>query len=424
MYDILVTWSIILVAVLMIYVVTYGEIKLRKILYIALFARLLLMIIDAYIYSGLPYLTAADTGRFQRGAIWFYENLSLKELILPPYPSGSTFYSYIMALFYSLLGSTDINIIRAINITAGVFTIYNVYHISYVMWSKKIAMQNALIIAVFPLMVVYAQNPIRESFVVYFMTLGFMYLVSFYKNRTPQYLIYAVIGFAISTALHMAALMALIALMVYNVVIMISSIFKGKLSMIIPAFLAVIITSVGLFYLNTTGWGLTQIGGEGSIGEFGIEELIEQRGGDIRYGRAAYLVGMTANNPVDVAWQTPIRMIYFLFSPFPWMMGSIWDLVGIFDALLYLFIFWGIYKSYPLIKQDPAKLSVLFMLIGMILAFAWGVTNFGTAMRHRAKIVSIAICLAPHLYPLRKVIFNKFKKNATVIWTSKWLKPL
>ena len=98
-------------------------------------------------------------------------------------------------------------------------------------------------------------------------------------------------------------------------------------------------------------------------------------------------------------------------------------MVGLFDALLYILIFWGIYKSFPLIKADPVKLSVYFMLIGMIIAFAWGVTNFGTGMHHRAKIVPIAICLAPHFYPLRTVVYDKVKGSAVVVWISKRLRP-
>lgn len=423
MYDIIITWSFIALAAVLIQLFANVDTKLKKVLFIALFARLLLMVIDVYIYTGLPYLTAADAGRFQDRAIAMYQTLTLRELLTPPYPSGSGLYSYMMAIFYSFFGTDNSSIIRAFNILAGVFTVYNAYHISNMLWSRKIALQNALILAIFPLLVVYAQNPIRESFVVYFLTLGFMYFVSWYKYKKPHYLALAILGFALSTALHMAALMALLALVIYNLWVMANSLLTGKVYMLIHTFFAVAIAVLGLYYLNATGWGLSKIGGEGAIGEFGVEELIEERGGDRRAGRASYLTGMTAGNPADVVWQTPVRIVYFLFAPFPWMMSSVWDMVGLFDALFYILIFWGIYKSFPLVREDPVKLSILFMLIGMIIAFAWGVTNFGTGMRHRAKIVPVAICLAPYLYPLRTIIYDKAKGSATVVWISKRLRP-
>lgn len=422
MYDIIIAWSVVLVTILLVQLNTKVETQLKKVLLIALLARVAVMVLDVYIYPGLPYLTAADASRFQSRALWFYQNLTTRELLTPPYPSGSALYSYIMAAIYSVFGTEDRTIIRTINILAGVFSIYNAYHISKMLWTRKIALQNAFILALFPLLVVYSQNPIRESFVVYFMTLGFMYFVSWYKLKKPFHLVISIIGFALSTALHMGALMALLALAVYHLWVITRSIFSGKAFTIMHTLFALLVTAAGLYYLNTTGWGLSTIGGEGAIGEFGVEELIERRGGDERTGRAAYLIGMSANNPVDVIWQTPVRMVFFLFTPFPWMLNSIWDLVGLFDALLYLIIFWGIFKSFPLIKQDPAKMALLFMLLGMVVAFAWGVTNFGTGMRHRAKIVSIAICLAPHFYPLRMVVFDKAKKGASVIWKSRFLK--
>jgi len=422
MYDIVITWSIILLAVFLIHLLTIIDARLRKILFIALITRLVLMVIEVYIYSGLPYLTAADAGRFQGRAIVFYHTFTLKELLLPPYPSGSGLYSYIMAILYSFLGTDNSTIIRAVNILAGVFTVYNAYHISNMLWSRKIALQNALILAIFPLLVVYAQNPIRESFVVYFMTLGILFYVYWSQKKKPYYLIISVFGFALSTALHMAALMALLALILYYIWRALSSLLTGKIYSLINTIIVIAVVGVGLYYLNSTGWGLSTIGGEGAIGEFGVEELIERRGGDRRAGRAAYLEGMVATSPLDVFWQTPVRMTYFLFTPFPWMMSSVWDFVGLFDSLLYVLIIFGIYRSIPVLREDPEKLALLFMLIGMVIAFAWGVTNYGTAMRHRAKLIPLAICLAPHIYPLRKLAYNELRKKWMVVFTSKYLR--
>lgn len=411
-----------MVAIFLIHITTTTDHKLKKILYIALIARLFLMVVDLYIYSGLPYLTAADASRFQGMALRFYNQFTLQELITPPYPSGSSLYSYMMAIIYAFFGTTENSIIRALNILTGVFVVHNAFNISRILWSRNVALQNAVILAIFPLLVVYAQNPIRESFVVYFMTLGILYFVYWSHKKRPYYLVISVFGFALSTALHMGALMALLAIILYYLWRAISSLLTGRIYSLINTVIVVGIVGMGLYYLNTTGWGLGTIGGEGAIGEFGVEELIERRGGDRRTGRAAYLEGMGATSPVDVFWQTPVRMAYFLFSPFPWMMSSVWDIVGLFDSLLYILIFWGIYKSLPVLREDPEKMGLLFMLIGMTIAFAWGVTNYGTAMRHRAKLIPLAICLAPHIYPLRKLVYNELRKKWMIVYTSKYFR--
>jgi 4-amino-4-deoxy-L-arabinose transferase-like glycosyltransferase len=421
-FGFFITWFIILLAVVLIFLFSNHDQKLQKVLFIALGVRLALMIIDAYIWPGLPYLTAADASRFQRRAIAFSE-LGLSELITWPLPGGAGLFAYFMGTVYALLGTDESTVIRAINITAGVFAIYNAYHISRMLWTRKIALQNAMILAFFPLLAVYAQNLLREAFVVYFLTLGVRYYVSWVKHRRIHHIAIAVVGFGLSTALHMVALMALLGLVIYQAWLVVQSLAKGRIITFLSSIVAIMIVGVGLHYLNSTGWGLSTIGGEGAIGEFGVEELIEERGGDQRKGRASYLQGLTASNPVDVIWQTPLRGVFFLFSPMPWMVNSFWDLVGLMDGLLYFLIFFGIYKSFPVIRKDPAALAVLVMLLGMIVAFAWGVTNYGTGMRHRAKIIILAVCLAPYLIPLRKLVQSKVKKGLEVVYTSRILHP-
>jgi len=418
----LLTWFFVLITAMMVFLFTNQDKKLQKVLFIALGVRVLLMVIDAYIYSNLPYLTAADASRFQRRAVEF-SMIGFSDMITWPLPGGAGLFAYFMGFVYAAFGTYEGTVIRAINTMAGVFSIYNAYHISNMLWTRKVALQNAFILALFPLLAVYAQNPIREAFVVYFLTLGLMYYVSFVKYRRPHYIALAVIGFALSTAFHMGALMALLGLGVYQLWLFLTSLLKGRILMFLSSGVAVLIVAFGLHYLNTTGWGLSSIGGEGAVTEFGVEELIQERGGDRRQGRASYLQGMTASNPVDVLWQTPIRGAYFLFAPFPWMMSSVWDLVGLFDGLLYLLVFIGIYKSFPVIRKDPAAMAMLVMLLGMIVAFAWGVTNYGTGMRHRAKIIILAISLTPYLYPLRMIVYDKIRKRMSLVYTKKWFHP-
>ncbi len=415
------TAIILLVTLLLVRLFTNEDRALGKVLFWALVARAGIMILDSYIYPGLPYLTARDASRFHSVGLGFAE-MGLAELLLPPYPTGSALYAYWIGIVYSLFGTTEQTVVKAFNVMAGVFTVYNGYHISRMLWTRNIAIQNAWILALFPLLVVYSQNFLREAFFAFFLTLGIKYFMSWYKRGRTHHIFLAILSISLSSAFHVGALMSLLALAVYNIWLFVHSLFTGQTYKAGRTVFSTVVLLAGLFYMNATGWGLPSIGGEGALQEFGVEELIEERGGDRRTGRAAYLVGMTANNPVDVVWQTPIRAAYFLFSPFPWMMGSIWDLVGLFDALLYLSIFFGIYKSMPLIRQDPARVILLLMLIGMVITFAWGVTNYGTGMRHRAKIVTVAVCAAPYFYPFRKLVFDKARRSWQVVYTSKWFR--
>ncbi len=415
------TALILLITMLLLHLFTSEDKVLGKILFWAFVARAGVMLFDSFVYSGLPYLTASDASRFHQMGLRFAE-FGFAELIYPPYPTGSTLYAYWIGMVYSFFGTEERAVVKAFNILAGVFTVYNGYHISRLLWTRGIAIQNAWILALFPLLVVYSQNFLREAFFAYFLTLGIWYFLSWYKLGRTHHIFFSILSISLSSAFHVGALMSLLALALYNVWIFFHSFFIGKTYSAGRTIFSTLVLLGGLYFMNATGWGLPSIGGEGALQEFGVEELIEERGGDRRTGRAAYLTGMTASSTADVVWQTPIRAVYFLFAPFPWMLNSVWDLVGLMDALFYLLILFGIYKSLPVIRQNPSRVIILLMLLGMVIMFAWGVTNYGTGMRHRAKIVTLAICVAPSLYPFRRLVFDRAKQTWNVIYTSRWFR--
>ena len=124
--------------------------------------------------------------------------------------------------------------------------------------------------------------------------------------------------------------------------------------------------------------------------------------------RAVYLQGMKMYTMFDVFWQTPIRVIYFLFTPFPWMIKQFIDLFGLVDALLYVWLVVCLWKLRRFVFQNSnAKVLGLFILAG-ITVFAIATSNYGTALRHRAKFAPLLIALAtPVLLRTKVYLFSK-----------------
>lgn len=128
-------------------------------------------------------------------------------------------------------------------------------------------------------------------------------------------------------------------------------------------------------------------------------------------GGAAYLVGFTPNSILDIIIQTPVRMVYFLFAPFPWMISSSGQILGLIDALLYLVLVFYSIRGLKYLKKynNQAFWAVTLMLLIMIATFAWVTSNFGTAIRHRQKIVWLIIAVS--------------SLGITKSWLAKWLLP-
>lgn len=101
-----------------------------------------------------------------------------------------------------------------------------------------------------------------------------------------------------------------------------------------------------------------------------------------------------SDNPINMLVYTIPRIVYFLFSPFPWQWRGVADIIAfLFSGLYYL---WTIKCSVVyLLKWDRSKSNkgLLIALITMVFfctfIFAWGCSNTGTASRHRDKMVCI-----------------------------------
>ena len=86
-------------------------------------------------------------------------------------------------------------------------------------------------------------------------------------------------------------------------------------------------------------------------------------------------------------------------------MKEVRHLIGLFDAFLYIYLFILILKNFKTIWKNPALRIILLILGSYVMAFAVGVGNFGTGIRHRSKFAIMFILLvAPSI---KKLVIKK-----------------
>ena len=120
-------------------------------------------------------------------------------------------------------------------------------------------------------------------------------------------------------------------------------------------------------------------------------------------GSTAY-IRRVPKNAVDLVVQTPYRMVMLACAPFPWQVNSLgtaiaWLIDGIPRLVTLYMMGWYFIKCRP---KDPEEqvLYLTFLLIVILTYFicAWGTDNYGTAMRHRAKIFPMEVCMLTYTY--------------------------
>lgn len=141
-------------------------------------------------------------------------------------------------------------------------------------------------------------------------------------------------------------------------------------------------------------------------------------------GGSAYDVGINiGNSTLNLIVNSPIRMFYFLASPLPWDWRGGSDIIAFcFSSSIYLYAHYRSFEEIKnSIKSQKYSMIIVFTIIALCgaLIFAWGVSNAGTAMRHREKFLMvymllIALCNDQRIrrmqsMPVRKKIGNDYE---------------
>jgi hypothetical protein len=114
-----------------------------------------------------------------------------------------------------------------------------------------------------------------------------------------------------------------------------------------------------------------------------------------RAGGSAYLKGMTISSQRDMVLYGPIRMIYFLAAPVPWDGRGVVDIVTFFsDSLFYIgTLCYVLVGRRAFGRRKTLCIGLLVAIAGTLFIFGIGVSNAGTAIRHRQKLIPVFLVL-------------------------------
>jgi hypothetical protein len=378
-------------------------------LIIAFFIRLVLALVQFYLFP-LPDSTA-DAVAFERVA---WEMASQGNLI-DSFTTGAYMYSWFISVFYSLFGVRSPLFMQSVNVFLGVMVVFNVYKITELIYNdKKVSKIAAFISAIYPTMALYSAITLREAFFAYFVTAGMIFFVKWLrKNKIITFLISNLL-FLVSSLFHTAGFFLIFSAFIILLIKLFKTFKKKKfpLKKIVLVFVGILLILV----MFTTGIGLDKI--IRLLNAENIGEALVTTQLNYLEGRTAFPSFLTPNSVEGIIVLSPIRLLYFVFSPFVWYISSAGDIFGLIDALILIYIFLNIFKikNYKQYKNDVVTLT--FFIIIVLLATSLGVNNIGTAIRHRAKFIPILISLSSYniyynskLFRFIRSIFVKYNRK-------------
>jgi len=113
------------------------------------------------------------------------------------------------------------------------------------------------------------------------------------------------------------------------------------------------------------------------------------------HGDAAYLIGLHYETWIDVVLYAPIKVFYFLYTPFPWQIRGFTELIVGLSAIALLIATLFVRRGIGILQDHPYYLTVLLSyLVTGIIAYGIIEMNYGAAVRRRIQFVPVLLLLA------------------------------
>ncbi len=328
-------------------------------------------------------------------------------------PEGGAL-EYAGALVYSVTDYAPM-VLGFIMAGLGTGIVYLSYRSALELWgNERSARAVAWGVTLFPQLALHSALFLKEIPVSFCLTVAAYFAIHYVKRNHINHVVGYFVAVAIAASLHSGVLVAMPALIVSMMIVrprggrMRSSYYATNLT-------AVLILLTILHFANKTSVGMEKFGGsfEAALHNFEQRELRDSA------GTAGYPQWMRVRGGISDTWKVPIRFVALLYSPLlPFMIRSASHMLGALDAGLYLYLCWNIYRNWSGFKQNRAALVLFVVMFALYLLFSMGVSNFGTAIRHRAKMAPLLLIVSAGLPSLRlqaKGFFGEFSGTKLTI---------
>ena len=365
-----------------------------KILFVALAARIFLLIISFFITlpdsssdsQAFEIVAWRDLAKF--GITYVFDSYNLP---------GVNFYSYVIAVPYSLFGRSAL-MIQSMSLFFGMGVVFLSWLFTKKLFNDRVAIKVGWVVALFPTMILYSVLMMREIFICFFFLVAIFGVINWVRTKSFISFILAIFGFFVAYFFHggmVVGMMIFITIVTfYNLKLFFKLILNHRLRLFNLIF--IVLGSIAFYMYFSNNISIPKIGT--------FEEILNLE----RLSKKPFYEGASSSFPMwvktslsgtEFILKIPIRAMYFIFSPFPWEMSKIIHIVGVFDGFLYMIMTFLIFQNRQIIWKDPALRIIFLMLLAYIAVFAIGTENSGTAIRHRVKFFFAMLFLAAQSMP-------------------------
>lgn len=393
-FDI-VGYTSIAVVSLIVLILTIFRPNLTKVLYVSLILRIIIIFINTYV-APIPN-SFGDTTNFQDIAYeWSQYNFIDLVYLFPAFTSNSI--SWLLAFFYFLFGFSQL-LGHSLSLLFGMISIYMVWSVLNKIWGETVANKTIWIFALFPTVVLYSCLILREVYIIFFIIFVLDGIVDWYQKKKIVSLVQIFIGFLFATFFHTAMIFGLVVF--FAILLMQTSIILflnlKNLNLNLKNFLVFLLLMLSILFIYKQDYRFSKIGSLKDID--GKKSLIFKHMKDFSTGDASYPSWTVPKKVDDIYVVGPMRIMYFLFSPFPWDVKKNSHMLGTLDGFFYLYLTFLIIINIKIILSNPILRIIFSIFLVYLVVYGISIGNFGTGIRHRTKLFVILIILVAPFIP-------------------------
>lgn len=305
-------------------------------------------------------------------------------------------YSKFIGAIFRITGDQRV-FIQYINVALSVITILILIKIlKQLNINDNFISRSVWIISVMPMNIIISSVLLRESILIFLLTLGLYHYLNYTTNNSGLSLFLTSVSLILSSMFHSGIIVLLITLIFYEFIK------KNRDANIIKntIILIIVVTILLIFKSSIFDKFFHQI------------NIIQNNDTYITKAGSRYMGNIYINNINLVLKYGWLKMIYFLFSPTPrYWRDSVDMITFLSDSLIYLYLSFKILMllNKPKMGRDTNYFSLLFGLLMLIFIFGLGTSSAGTAIRHRNKFITLFLIL----YSISEDI--KFKKSNIMV---------
>ena len=390
----------------------YLDAKREPILWVFLFAYVVRTVVYVLHRSIMPSLYTERLVAFEpTGWEWASKGV---DYVAASFTFGPDFYTWTISVVYLIIPRSSM-LIAAINVFLSSALVYVVYKIADHYAGHRAGMWAAFVMAVFPVTLLQTVILSREIFITFFLAAGCLHLIKFSASSGAyRRLAYAVLCLGVASVPHtgviLSVLLALALVFTYATIRTLRNLYLNGPETSFSKRGLLTVLSVGTLSLAATA-GFQMVADPLSGAKVSallsaddpLNPVVEVYQAGNR-GRAGYPAWLSPSSLLLTVLIIPVRTLYFLFSPFVWMVSSMRHIAGLINGLLMIpLCYYSVSFFRDRINRNASVLLFIALLLAtFVLAFSVGVKNFGQAFRHRAKIIPLLVAFGTVVFETRR----------------------